>query len=97
MRYAIDNYLYFRGKLPLVMVGWADMPDALGKTFFANGKPDAIAIDPSLGEYSPVLTRCVLLQEEAHIARGKEGHDAIFRPKLLKAIKMGGCPGPVSQ
>jgi hypothetical protein len=94
--YAIDNSLYFRGKLPVVMVGWADMPGALGETFFADGKPDAVAIDRSLGEYSPVLTRCVLLHEEAHIARGKEGHDAIFRTKLLKAIKMGGCPGLVS-
>jgi hypothetical protein len=95
--YAIDNSLYFRGKLPAVMVGWADMPDALGETFFANGKPEAVAIDRSLGEYSPVLTRCVLLHEEAHIARGKEGHDGIFRAKLLKAIKMGGCPGLVSR
>ena len=95
--YASDNSRYFGGKLPVVMVGWADMPHALGETFFANGKPEAIAIDRPLGEYSPALTRCVLLHEEAHIARGKEAHDAIFRAKLLKAIKMGGCPALVLQ
>ena len=95
--YASDNSRYFGGKLPVVMVGWADMPHALGETFFAHGKPEAIAIDRPLGEYSPALTRCVLLHEEAHIARGKEAHDAIFRAKLLKAIKMGGCPALVLQ
>jgi hypothetical protein len=79
------------------MVGWADLPDTLGGTFFANGKPDAIASDRSLGRYSPALTRCVLLHEEAHITRGREGHDAIFRAKLLKAIRMGGCPALASQ
>ena len=95
--YTSDNSRYFRGKLPVVIVGWADMPRSLGETFFANGKPEAIAIDRPLGEYSPTLTRCVLLHEEAHIARRMEAHDAIFRAKLLKAIKMGGCPALVSQ
>jgi len=96
--YDRDNVQYFHGKLPEVIVGWADLPDALGVTYWQHGRPVAIAIDQPLRDYSSTVAGCVLVHEEAHIASGKgHGHDKRFRKLMLRLIKDGGCRGLIGE